>query len=319
MNALVTHPKETIFTEKYRPIKIVDCIQPANIKSTFEGYVKQNNIPHLMLSGGHGQGKTTIAKALCNELELDYILLNVSKDRGIDVLRGTITQFATSVSLSGNKKCVILDEVDGTTPEFQNAFKGFMEAYSQNTRFILTCNHPNRIIQPIHSRCSVIDFHINNEDKPAVAKQMFDRVQMILENENIEFDKQAVATVITKFFPDYRRTLNELQRYAAATGKIDKDIITQCSSANIDELVSALKDKSFKDAKKWIVSNVMNRNHDTIYREIYDRMYDFVDPNSIPMLVLLIANYQFKSVAAPDVELQMAAFCIEVMQEIEFK
>lgn len=315
---LVTHPKETIWTERFRPIKIQDCVLPNHIKTTFEGYVKQKDIPHLMLSGGQGQGKTTIARALCNELEFDYILLNLSKERGIEVLRTTISQFASSVSLSGNKKCIILDEFDGATPEFQNAFKGFMEAYSQNTRFILTCNHSNRIIQPIHSRCSVIDFQIDNKDRPNLAKQMLDRVIEILKIEGIVFERAALAVVITKYFPDYRRTLNELQRYASSAGKIDQDIVKYCSSNNIDDLVTALKTANFKEARKWLSVNVSNRNHDSIFRELYDKMYDLIDPQSIPALIILIADYQYRCVNAPDIELQMAAFCIQVMQDVQF-
>jgi replication factor C small subunit len=314
-----THPMESIWTEAYRPITIDACVLPKNIKDIFKGYVERKDTPHLLLSGGAGQGKTTIAKALCNELGFDFILLNLSNDRGIDVLRTTMTQYASSVSLSGNTKVIICDEFDSSTPILQSAFRAFMEEYSQHVRFFLTCNFPNRIIQPIHSRCSVIDFHINNEDKPALAKQMFDRAGAILTNEGIGFDKRALVEVITKHFPDYRRTLNELQRYASATGKIDGDVVKYGSNNSIDAFTAALKAKSFKDARKWIAENIGTMSTDAVFRAMYDSMYDLVEPQSIPQIVLIIAEYQYKSVTCPDQELNMAAFSIEVMSGVEFK
>ena len=316
---LVTNPRDTLWTEKYRPALIESCVLPKHIKDVFSGYVERKEIPHLLLSGGPGQGKTTIAKALCNELGYDFILVNLSNDRGIDVLRTTIGQYASSVSLSGDKKAVIMDEFDGATPILQAAFKGFIEEYGSHVRFILTCNHPNRIIAPIHSRCSVVDFHIANSDKPALAKQMFDRASAILTNEGISFDKRSLVEVVTKHFPDYRRTLNELQRYASATGKIDADIVKYGSSNSTDKFVEALKVKSFKDAKVWLVENISTMSTDTIFRSLYDQMYDIVEPNSIPQLILIIADYQYKSVTCPDQELNMAAFSIEVMSGVEFK
>jgi len=318
MSATVTNPRETLWTERYRPAVIGDCVLPKHIKDVFKGYVERKEIPHLLLSGGAGQGKTTIAKALCNELEYDYILVNLSNERGIDVLRTTIASYASSVSLSGDKKCVIMDEFDGATPILQSAFRAFMEQYSSHVRFILTCNFPNRIIAPIHSRCSVVDFHIDNNDKPALAKQMFDRAGAILINEGIEFDKRALGAVVTKHFPDYRRTLNELQRYASATGKIDADVVKFGSSNSIDGLVDALKEKSFKNAKTWIVENIGTMSPDTIYRAIYDQMGEVVQPASIPQLILILADYQYKGTTAPDPELNMAAMAIEIMSGVEF-
>jgi len=263
-------------------------------------------------------GKTTIAKALCNELGYDYILLNLSNDRGIDTLRTTIASFASTVSLSGDKKCVILDEFDSSTQILQAAFKAFMEQYSENCSFIMTCNHPNQIIQPIHSRCSVVDFNIRNTDKPNLAKQMFERAMKILDHEEITYDKKPLIDVVMKYFPDYRRTLNELQRYAAATGKIDAEIVKYASSDNITDFIAAIKTKKFKDAKAWISANLGNMSQDTIYRSIYNNMHEYIAPNSIPSAILILADFQYKGTLVPDIELHMAALAITLMSEVEF-
>ncbi len=305
-----------LWVEKYRPKTIEDCILPQSIKDTFQEFVNQKKIPNLLLSGTAGVGKTTVAKALCNEVGCDYIVINGSDENGIDVLRTKIKSYASSVSLSGGRKVVIIDEADYLNPNsIQPALRGAIEEFSNNCSFIFTCNYKNRIIDPIHSRCTVIDFKVNG-NKAKLAALFFKRVESILESEKIEFEKQVVASLITKHFPDNRRILNELQRYSLS-GKIDSGILAQVSDVQIKELIAALKDKDFGSARKWVVSNIDN-DPALIYRKIYDSLYDYLKPQSIPQTVLILAKYQYQSAFCADQEINLMACLTEMMVECEF-
>ncbi len=305
-----------LWVEKYRPKTIEDCILPQSIKDTFQEFVNQKKIPNLLLSGTAGVGKTTVAKALCNEVGCDYIIINGSDENGIDVLRTKIKSYASSVSLSGGRKVVIIDEADYLNPNsIQPALRGAIEEFSNNCSFIFTCNYKNRIIDPIHSRCTVIDFKVNG-NKAKLAALFFKRVESILESEKIEFEKQVVASLITKHFPDNRRILNELQRYSLS-GKIDSGILAQVSDVQIKELIAALKDKDFGSARKWVVSNIDN-DPALIYRKIYDSLYDYLKPQSIPQTVLILAKYQYQSAFCADQEINLMACLTEMMVECEF-
>lgn len=305
-----------LWVEKYRPKTIEDCILPQSIKDTFQEFVNQKKIPNLLLSGTAGVGKTTVAKALCNEVGCDYIIINGSDENGIDVLRTKIKSYASSVSLSGGRKVVIIDEADYLNPNsIQPALRGAIEEFSNNCSFIFTCNYKNRIIDPIHSRCTVIDFKVNG-NKAKLAALFFKRVESILENEKIDFEKQVVASLITKHFPDNRRILNELQRYSLS-GKIDSGILAQVSDVQIKELIAALKDKDFGSARKWVVSNIDN-DPALIYRKIYDSLYDYLKPQSIPQTVLILAKYQYQSAFCADQEINLMACLTEMMVECEF-
>jgi DNA polymerase III delta prime subunit len=306
-----------LFVEKYRPSKVQDCILPENTKSTFQEYVNRKEIPNLLLVGGAGTGKTTIAKALCNEVGCDYLFINASDENGIDTLRTKISNYASSVSLSGGRKVVILDEFDAATRNFQDAFRNFLEKYSSNCTFILTCNYANKIIEPIHSRCAVVNFTINKIEKKKLIIQFFKRVCTILEAEGIEFDKEVVATFVNKWYPDNRRILNEIQRYSIH-GKIDSGILSQVGELQLKELIKSLKEKNLTAVKEWIVANVDN-DHNIIYRKVYDGLYDFLKPSSIPAVILILAKYQFQSGFVADQEIQFMGFFTELMIEAEFK
>lgn len=306
-----------LWVEKYRPKKISECILPDDIKNTFQEFVNQKNIPNLLLSGTAGVGKTTVARALCNEIGCDYIIINGSDESGIDVLRTKIKTYASSVSLSGGRKVVIVDEADYLNPNStQPALRGAIEEFSNNCSFIFTCNYKNRIIDPIHSRCTVIDFKING-NKAKMALQFFKRVEQILTNEKIEFDKEVVAALITKHFPDNRRILNELQRYSVS-GKIDNGILNQVSDVQIKELIDSLKNKKFGDMRKWVVGNI-DQDPALIYRKVYDSLYDYVKPNSIPQAVLILAKYQYQAAFCADQEINLVAALTEIMVDVEFK
>jgi DNA polymerase III delta prime subunit len=296
---------------------VEDCILPDAIKSTFLEYVARKEIPNLLLSGSAGVGKTTIAKALCEEVGCDYIVINGSDESGIDVLRTKIKNYASSVSLSGGRKVVIIDEADYLNPNStQPAMRGAIEEFSSNCSFIFTCNFKNRIIDPIHSRCSVIDFKINGS-KQAMAAQFFKRVEWILEQEGITYSKDAVAAVITKHFPDNRRVLNELQRYAVS-GTIDAGIVASVVDVQLGPLVSALKDKDFASVRKWVTNNLDN-DPVKIYRKLYDGLYEVLKANSVPQLVLHLSKYQYQSAFVADHEINMVACLTEVMVDCEFK
>jgi len=296
---------------------VEDCILPDAIKSTFLEYVAKKEIPNLLLSGSAGVGKTTIAKALCEEVGCDYIVINGSDESGIDVLRTKIKNYASSVSLSGGRKVVIIDEADYLNPNStQPAMRGAIEEFSSNCSFIFTCNFKNRIIDPIHSRCSVIDFKINGS-KQAMAAQFFKRVEWILEQEGITYSKDAVAAVITKHFPDNRRVLNELQRYAVS-GNIDAGIVASVADVQLGPLVAALKDKDFASVRKWVTNNLDN-DPVKIYRKLYDGLYEVLKANSVPQLVLHLSKYQYQSAFVADHEINMVACLTEIMVDCEFK
>ena len=306
-----------LWVEKYRPAKVEDCILPDAIKSTFQEYVNRREIPNLLLSGTAGVGKTTIAKALCEEVGCDYIIINGSDESGIDVLRNKIKNYASSVSLMGGRKVIIIDEADYLNPNStQPAMRGAIEEFADNCSFIFTCNFKNRIIDPIHSRCTVIDFRINGQ-KAKMAAQFFKRVEWILEQENVQYDKEVVAAVITKHFPDNRRILNELQRYAVG-GTIDKGILNSVSDIQLADLLAALKTKDFSAARKWVTNNLDN-DPARIFRKLYDSLYESLKANSVPQLVLILAKYQYQAAFVADSEINLIACLTEIMVECEFK
>jgi DNA polymerase III delta prime subunit len=309
--------EHVLWVEKYRPRKVEDCILPDSIKSTFLDYVDRKEIPNLLLSGSAGVGKTTIAKALCNEVGCDFIVINGSDESGIDVLRNKIKNYASSVSLSGGRKVIIIDEADYLNPNStQPALRGAIEEYASNCSFIFTCNYKNRIIDPIHSRCSVVDFKINGS-RAKLASQFFKRVEWILEQENVKYDKEVVASIITKHFPDNRRVLNELQRYSVS-GVIDKGILASVSDIQIDSLIKALKEKDFGSARKWVTNNLDN-DPVKMYRKLYDSLYELLKPNSVPQMVLILAKYQYQAAFVADQEINTIACLTEIMVDAEFK
>jgi len=307
---------EFLWVEKYRPRKIEDCILPADQKQIFQEMLAKGEIQNMLLCGGAGMGKTTVARALCEELETDYIVINGSEESGIDVLRTKIKQFASTVSFSGKPKVVILDEADYLNPNStQPALRAFIEEFSNNCRFILTCNFKNRIIPPLHSRCAVFEFKLPKADKPKIASAFFKRVTEIMSIENIEADGKVIAKVIEKHFPDYRRVLNELQRYSAS-GKIDEGIFVNLSDSNMQELVASLKDGDWKKMRTWVVNNIDN-DPGTIFRKLYDTLTEQV--KQVPQLVLLLADYQYKAAFCADQEINLVACLTEIMAAVEFK
>jgi DNA polymerase III delta prime subunit len=307
---------QILWVEKYRPRKVEDCILPDNIKTTFQEYVDRKEIPNLLLSGSPGVGKTTIAKALCNEVGCDHIVINGSDESGIDVLRNKIKNYASTVSLTGGRKVIIIDEADYLNPNStQPALRGAIEEFASNCSFIFTCNFKNRIIAPIHSRCTVIDFKING-NKAKLASQFLKRTEWILSEENIKYSKDVVAAVIMKHFPDNRRILNELQRYGVS-GTIDEGILASVSDIQTKELITALKEKDFGSARKWVTNNLDN-DPTLVYRKLYDSMYDYLKPSSIPQTVLILAKYQYQSAFVSDQEINLVACLIELMADCEF-
>lgn len=309
---------EFLWVEKYRPRKISDTILPDDLKNTFAQFVADGNIPNLILTGGPGVGKTTVARAMLEEIGATYIVINGSMNGNIDTLRNEIKNFASTVSFSGGRKYVILDEADYLNPQStQPALRNFMEEFSANCGFILTCNFLNRIIQPLHSRCSVVPFKITNADKPKLATQFFKRTLGILQQENVEAEQKVVAELIKKHFPDWRRVLNELQRYSA-TGKIDSGILASMSESSFKKLIDGLKEKDFTAVRKWVVDNLDN-DPAVLYRNLFDNASEHLQPQSIPQLVLLLADYQYKSAFVADQEINVVAFLTEVMADCEFK
>ena len=307
-----------LWVEKYRPNTINDCILPDNLKKTFTEFVNDKHIPNLILSGGPGIGKTTVAKAMLNEIGATYMLINGSEESGIDILRTKIKNFASTVSLEGGRKYIILDEADYLNAQStQPALRGFMEEFHKNCGFILTCNYKNRLIPPLHSRCSVVDFIIPKEQKPQLAQNFFIRVKSILNKENVKFDTKAVAELLNKFFPDWRRVLNELQRYSAS-GQVDAGILVNISDSNINELMHSLKQKEFTNVRKWIVQNLDN-DPVRIFRRVYDNLYDCLDGSTIPHAVVILADYSYKSAFVADQEINLLACMTELMGQVKFK
>tara|TARA_Y100000310_G_scaffold340013_1_gene434461 strand:+ start:2399 stop:3346 length:948 start_codon:yes stop_codon:yes gene_type:complete len=307
-----------LWVETYRPKTVQDCILPQDLKSTFQEYVNKKEIPNLMLSGGPGVGKTTVARALCEEIGCDYIMINGSMDGNIDTLRNEIKTFASSVSFVGGSKVVIIDEADYLNPQStQPALRGFIEEFSKNCTFIFTCNFKNRIIAAIHSRCSVIDFQFVKKDKPGLAANFLHRLENILSENGIKYDKQVISELLIKYFPDYRRILNELQRYSAV-GEIDSGILAKISDVSLSELMAAMKEKNFKNARKWVTNN-LDTDSIVLFRSLYDHMYNYIKPESIPQLVVILAEYQYKSAFCIDQELNTMAMIVEIMSEVEFE
>ena len=307
-----------LWVEKYRPHKIADCILPDSMKATFQQYVNKGEVPNMILAGGPGMGKTTVARAMCDELGLDHIVINGSNESNIDVLRGKIIGYASAVSLSGGRKVVIIDEADYLNPNStQPAFRGVIEEFAGNCSFLFTCNYKNRIIEPLHSRCAVVDFKIEASDKPKLAGQFFKRVQQILVDEKINYDKAAVVELVKKYFPDFRRVLNELQRYAVS-GKIDAGIFAAQSGSKVDDAIKFLVDKDFGNLRKWVGSNV-DTDTDELMRSVYDRLYDVVKPEFIPAAVVLIGRYMYQAAFCSDKQINLMAMFSEMMLELEFK
>ena len=309
---------EILWVERYRPNTIGDSILPSELKRTFQQFVDNGDCPNLLLSGSAGCGKTTVAKAMLEQLGCTYMMINGSEESGIDVLRNKIKNFASTVSMDGKRKYVILDEADYLNPQStQPALRGFIEEFSKNCGFILTCNFRNRIIEPLHSRCSTIEFRIPAEEKPQLAMDFMNRCAVILNNEQIHYDKKVVATLIQKFFPDWRRVLNELQRYSAS-GKIDAGILVNLSEDSVKELLSFLKKKEFTNVRRWIVNNLDN-DPSRIYRRIYDSLYDSLVPSTIPHAVVILADYSYKSAFVADQEINLLACMTELMSQVKFK
>ena len=308
--------KEFLFVEKYRPKTIEDCILPEGLKETFQKIVDKGELPNMMFTGSAGVGKTTVARALCNELDLDYMLINGSEDGNIDTLRGKIKQFASTISLQGGQKVVILDEADYLNPSStQPALRGFIEEFSSNCRFILTCNFKNRIIDPLHSRCSIYEFNLGN--KAEMAQKFMARLQFILDSEHIIYDNAVIAELIMKYIPDWRRVINECQRYGMS-GHIDTGILVTLSETSIAGLMEDLKTKNFKKMRKWVTDNI-DVESAKLFRLIYDNMSDYVEPSSIPQLVLILADYSYKDSFVADHELNVVACMTEIMSSINFK
>ena len=310
--------KEFLWVEKWRPQIIEDCVLPESLKNTFNEIIKGGELPNMMFTGTAGNGKTTVARALCNELELDHIVINGSEDGNIDTLRGKIKQFASTVSLLGGYKVVILDEADYLNPQStQPALRGFIEEFSSNCRFILTCNFKNRIIEPLHSRCSVYDFNVSKGQIQNHLKADFlKRIWHILEQENVTYDNQVLMELIVKYFPDFRRIINECQRYGMS-GTIDAGILVTISEENVKKLMTYLKEKDFKGMRKWVTDN-MDVESAKLFRMIYDNMKTYVDPHSIPPLVIILADYSYKDSFMADHELNVVACLTEIMSQVKF-
>ena len=309
--------EQFLWVEKYRPHRIDDCILPDDMKKTFKEFVAQGQIPNMLLCGGAGMGKTTVARALCEELGCDYTIINGSLDRNIDILRNEIRSFASTVSFAGKTKIVILDEADYLNPQStQPALRGFIEEFSKNCRFIFTCNYKNKIIPALHSRTTVVEFKLAKSDRQRLAAAFFNRVTEILDTEKINCPNPKVqAKLIEKHFPDYRRILNELQRYSSS-GVIDEGILVNLADVNTKELVDALKEKDFKKMRQWVVNNLDN-DPGVIFRKLYDSLTEQV--KTVPQLVLLIADYQYKAAFVADAEINLVACLTEIMAAVEFK
>lgn len=308
---------EYLWVEKYRPHKIEDCILPNRLKTVFQEYVNDENIPNLLLTGSAGVGKTTVARAMCEEIGLNHLFINGSEERGIDTLRTKIKGYASTVSLTGGRKVIIVDEADYLTPEAQAGLRGAIEEFSVNCSFIFTCNYKSRLIDAIHSRCSVIDFTLQKDEKSEIAKQLYRRLCNVLSEETVTYDKKVLAKIIEKFFPDFRRTLNELQRYSNS-GSIDVSVISQIDTLNnFDELIVSLKKKDFTSMRKWVAHN-SDFDTTTIFRKIYDNASSFMQPQSIPAAVVILGKYQYHSAFVADQEINLCACLTEMMVDCEY-
>ncbi len=310
--------KEFLWVEKYRPKTVQDCVIPSNLKKAFQQFLDNKEVPNLLLCGTAGTGKTSVARAMLEEIGCDYIIINGSMNGNIDTLRTDIKNFASTVSFTNSRKYVILDEADYLNANStQPALRNFMEEFSKNCGFILTCNFKNRIIEPLHSRCSVVEFKITKEEKPKIAACFFKRVCNVLKSENVEYEEKVVAEVVTKHFPDFRRVLNELQRYSAV-GKIDSGILANQFDSNIKTLFSSMKSKNFKEVRTWVSEN-SDIDASTFFRAIYDNASEAVRPQSLPQLIVTLADYQYKNAFVADQEINIMACLIEIMSEAEFK
>jgi len=310
--------EEFLWVEKYRPTKVESCVLPKQLKETLFEFVKAGELPNITFSGGPGVGKTTAAKAILDEIGSSYMMINGSEESGIDVLRTKIRNFASTVSLEGGRKYLILDEADYLNPQStQPALRGFMEEFHKNCGFILTCNYKNRLIEPLHSRCSVIEFSIPKSEKQKLASGFMKRVISILDTEKIKYEKRVIAEVINTHFPDWRRTLNELQRYSVS-GNIDAGILVNLSDVNIKELMHYMKNKEFTNVRKWVVENLDN---DSVHllRSVYNNLYDYVDGSTIPHIVVILGEYQYKSAFVADQEINILACLTEIMSRAKFK
>ena len=306
-----------LWVEKYRPHKIEDCILPSRLKSVFLEYVKSSSIPNLLLTGTAGVGKTTVARAMCEEIGINHLFINGSEERGIDTLRTKIKGYASTISLTGGRKVIIIDEADYLTPEAQAGLRGAIEEFSENCTFIFTCNFKSRLIDAIHSRCSVIDFHLHKNEKAEIAAQLFKRLGNILTEEGVSYEKKVLAKIIEKYFPDFRRTLNELQRYSSS-GSIDASVISQIDTlSDLDALISSLKQKDFTAMRKWVANNT-DVDNSTVFRKIYDGANQFLAPYSIPQAVVILGKYQYQSAFVADQEINLCACLTEMMLECEY-
>ena len=309
-----------LWVEKYRPKTIEDCILPENIKKTFQDFLNKGEIPNMLLAGPPGVGKTTVAKALCNELGVDFYVINGSDEgRFLDTVRNNAKNFASTVSLSSDAKhkVIIIDEADNTTNDVQLLLRAFTEEFSRNCRFIFTCNYKNKIIEPLHSRCAVVEFAITNKDRPKIASRFFKRLGEILVKENIRYDDKVIVELVNKHFPDWRRVLNECQRYSVS-GEIDSGILASFSDVKLNDLIKYLKEKNFTEVRKWVVSNIDN-DSSVILRRVYDSLYESLVPSSIPAAVLTIAKYQYQIAFVADQEINLLACLTEIMVECEFQ
>ena len=311
---------EFLWVEKYRPKTIDECILPPSIKKTFQDFLDKGEIPNMLLAGPAGCGKTTVAKALCNELGVDFYVINVSDEgRFLDTVRNTAKNFASTVSLSSTAKhkVIIIDEADNTTNDVQLLLRAFIEEFSGNCRFIFTCNFKNKILEPLHSRTTVVEFSIKGKDRQGLAASFFKRVQEILDTEGVKYDNKVLVELINKHFPDWRRVLNECQRYSSS-GTIDSGVLATFSDVKVNDLVKKLKEKDFPEVRKWVVNNLDNDTA-VLLRRIYDACYDSLVPNSIPAAVLTLAKYQYQMAFVADQEINMLACLTELMVECEFK
>jgi len=306
-----------LWTEKYRPQTVENCILPERLKIPFQEYVNQKQIPNLLLAGGAGVGKTTIAKAMCNEIGADYMVINGSDESGIDIFRGKIKNFASSMSFMGGRKIIIIDEADYLNPNStQPALRSAIEEFASNCSFIFTCNFKNRIIDPLHSRCAVIEFGLKNGEKQKMAGAFFKRIQSILEMEKVEYDDKVIAELVKKHFPDFRRIINELQRYSQL-GKIDVGILAQIGDMSLSQIIKHMKEKDFASVRKWAATTDIDST--TFFRKLYDNLYDIMIPSSIPQIVIILADYQYKQAFVADQEINLVACLTQIMADGEFK